>query len=396
MRLRDVVLKHSLGRRVLHHLDSTYRVEVNQRACLELTRALEDRAYIGAGRSLLDRLAARGLVEDGPGDGLVERTGSDLVSIEVEPIGRCNLDCKHCFVDFSRARMSGTLFAAVLAGAVRLGAVELTFNGGEPLLHPSTLDWLAQARAHGLRTQLFTNATMIDDGLAATLARAQVARVTVSLDGFEAAHDALRGPRAFARTTAGIRALVKAGVSVFTTTVIHPGNEGEVTALRAFCLGDLGVAGVRLSTIAPLGRARTAPELQLPAARLPAIYAEETARQAPAVDASGLLGCRAGVDKLYVSARGHVHGCHLFEGVAPPLGELSEHTLDEIYAGTQRRGGLFRAFSAQRLTRCQACPALADCRGGCRARAWQLTGDPWGPDAVSCQKRGLPPPAFPA
>lgn len=395
MRLRDAVLKRSLGRRALHHLNSTYHVEVNDRACAEIARALDDSSYIGPGRGLLDRLAARGMVAEGEHQGFVERGGSDLVSLEVEPIGRCNLTCRHCFVEPTKDRLSDGLFAALLSGAERLGAVELTFNGAEPLLHPRTLPWLTQARAIGLRTQLFTNGTLIDDALAVALAKTRVARVTISLDGFEQAHDALRGQGAFAKTTAGIRALLRAGVSVFTTTVVHPGNEAEVEALRKFCKADLGVAGVRLSTVAAMGRARSAPELQLSPEAFQELYRDERETQgSPLPKGDGLLSCHAGVDKLYVSARGQVFGCHLFEAVAAPLGDLASQTLPEIHARVaQSPGGtVLRTFALERLTGCQGCPALPECRGGCRARAWQITGDMWGADEVSCLKRGLAPP----
>lgn len=393
MQLRDAVLKRSLGRRVLHHLDSTYRVELNEKACTEIDRALEDAAYAGPGRALVDRLMRQGLITEGPHRGLHERSGAELVSMEVEPIGRCNLDCKHCFVTFSRQKMRDACFDAVLAGAVQLGAVELTFNGGEPLLHPQTLDWLERARAAGLRTQLFTNATLINAALALRLAASRVARVTVSLDGFEAEHDALRGRGAFRKTSAGIRAMVRAGVSVFTTTVVHPGNEARLRELEQFCRRDLGVAGVRLSTVAPLGRARQAPALQLPPQKMQALYADEVARAPGESSPPGPLPCHAGVDKLYVSAAGQVYGCHLFEG-SPPLGELPGQTLAEVYAAVQHAPSAvaLRAFSVERLAACRGCPALAACQGGCRARAQQLTGDLWGPDLVSCQKRGLTPP----
>lgn len=395
MRLRDAVLKRSLGRRVLHHLDSTYHVEVNDRACAEIARALDDSAYLGPGRGLLDRLAVRGMVAEGEHQGFVERKSSDLVSLEVEPIGHCNLTCRHCFVEPVKERMSDALYAAVLAGAEKLGAVELTFNGAEPLLHPRTVPWLTQARALGLRTQLFTNGTLIDDAVAVALAKARVARVTISLDGFEASHDALRGKGAFAKTTAGIRALLRAGVSVFTTTVVHPGNQAELEALQRFCRADLGVAGVRLSTVAPMGRARSAPELQLLPEAFQELYREEReARGGALPKGDGLLACHAGVDKLYVSARGLVYACHLFEGVATPLGNLADQALPEIHAGVaQSPGGtVLRTFAVDRLTGCLGCPALPECRGGCRARAWQITGDMWGADQVSCSKRGLAPP----
>ena len=397
MRLRGAVLKRSLGRDVLYHLDSTYQVEVNGAAHAAIETALANPEASGPGRGLVERLAARGLVEDAPFAPIPRREHSDLVHLEVEPMGRCNLACRHCFVKFSHAEMREVVFDAVLEGARALGAVELTLNGGEPLLHPRAVAWLRMAHQAGLRTQLFTNGTLVDDTLARSLVSARVARVTVSLDGFEASHDALRGKGAFGRAVAGIRALVAAGAAVHTTTVVHPGNTAEVEALRRYCLEDLRVRGVRLSTVAPMGRARSAPELQLPAPEFKAFYSAER-RGAPSTTAAcaGTLDCRAGTNKLFISAPGRVYGCHLFEAAAPPLGDLSREPLADVYASVGRRPGdePLRAFSTARLSRCGGCPALDECQGGCRARAWQLSGDMWGPDPVACQKRGVTPPAL--
>ena len=212
MRLRDAVLKHSLGRTFLHRLSSTYFVELNHRALEEIERSLSHPEVEGPGRALVDRLARQGLVEDGEFVGLPHRRGSDLISLEVEPVGSCNLACRHCFVHFTEATLSEEAFDALLNGAVVLGAVELTFNGGEPLLHPRCLDWIDQVRAHGIRTLLFTNGTLVTEKIAERLGRSGLARVTVSLDGFEAAHDAIRGAGSFDKTTRGIERLVKAGL----------------------------------------------------------------------------------------------------------------------------------------------------------------------------------------
>ncbi|GMU63095.1 MAG: hypothetical protein AMXMBFR34_48580 [Myxococcaceae bacterium] len=393
MRLRHAVVKRSLGRVCLHDLRSSYYAELNAAAVTALDDALAGRGEHVAAANILTKLRGRGLAEDGAYEPVPERSGSDLVSLEVEPIGTCNLECGHCFAGFSGAVMSDAVFEAVLRGAEELGAVELTFNGGEPLLHRKTLDWIDEASARGLRALLFTNATVVTERTAQRLAAAHVARVTVSLDGFEAAHDQLRGPGAFRKAEEGIGRLVAAGLTVYVTTAVHPGNRQEVDALHRHCREKLGVKGLRITTVAAMGRAAKRPELQLDAERFRAVYEKESPK-APR-ELGGRLPCNAGVDKLYVTARGEVHGCHLFDGVTAPLGLLPQESLTHVYRTlSERRGGaLLRRFEPQALTACQRCPAFATCAGGCRARAWQMTGDPMGVDPVSCQKFGFVAPA---
>ncbi|MHB8876456.1 MAG: radical SAM protein [Myxococcaceae bacterium] len=389
MRLRHAAVKRSLGRIFLHHLRSAYFVELNEHALGLLSAALKDPELEGPGRDMLLRLEARGMVEPGGLDALPERNASALVSIELEPAGRCNLECRHCFASFSDALMTQETFAEIIRGAKALGAIELTFNGGEALLHPQLLEWISTASAAGLRCLLFTNATLVTDKVAKALAAAAVARVTVSLDGFEKAHDALRGAGAFRRAVRGISRLVSAGVQVFVTTVVHPGNQAEVDALHAHCRQELRVAGVRVSTIAAMGRAAGRPELQLGQERFVSIYAKE--RERPPGAASGFLPCLAGVNKLYVTATGAVHACHLFAGLGAPLGELCRSPLESIYAAVPGAsyGKMLHTFSIDALRDCARCRSLAECQGGCRARAWIMSGEPHGPDPIACRKRGL-------
>lgn len=389
MRLRDAIVKRSGGRVFLHHLRSSYYVEVNDAALAALKASLENPPGDGPGRKLIEKLAAKGMLEEASFVPLAERNSSELVSLEIEPVGRCNLECGHCFVDFSDAMMTESTFQAVLQGAELLGAVELTFNGGEPLLNRRCIDWIEVAAGRGLRTLLFTNGTLVSAAAARRLAKGGLAKATVSLDGFETEHDALRGAGAWERATRGVQHLVAADIPVHVTTMVHPRNEPRLAEFHQWCRKTLGVTGVRVSTIAEMGRAAHRPDLQLRSERFQRVYREEPERR-PSTR-QGHLPCQAGIDKLYVSARGEVHGCHLFEGVAAPLGNLRQESLETIYAVLGRRpaGAMLRAFDVERLRDCAACPALEKCRGGCRARAWSMTGNGWGVDPVSCRKFGV-------
>ncbi|MBI4859179.1 MAG: radical SAM protein [Candidatus Riflebacteria bacterium] len=395
MRLRAVVIKRSVGRLKLFHLRSSYHVDLDERAISAIEGALSggDRGS-GTGLRLVERLERRGLVEDGEFEPIPRRAASDLVWLEVEPVGRCNLACRHCFARFSGVEMPESVFEAVLRGALELGAVEISFNGGEPLLHPACVEWIERASSEGLRTVLFTNGTTVSASVAARLAAARPARVNVSLDGFEEAHDALRGQGAYVLAVAGIRQLVAAGNRVFVTTVVHPGNEASLVEFRRFCKEQLGVLGLRVSTVSPMGRAAGEPSLLMEPGRVRDTYDalpdEHEIRDPP----PGLLPCLAGVDKLYVSAGGRVSGCHFFETVGQELGRLPERSLEQVYHSSRDRRScptLFD-FSLGALGDCLGCPAFGRCRGGCRARAWSITGDRAGPDPVSCHKWGVPVP----
>lgn len=385
MRIVDAVVKTSAGRTTIQPLVSPDFVRVNERALVEITRALSCPDTASPGWPLVERLAAKGLLAEGEPTPWERRDTSDLVSLEIEPVGACNLKCGHCFVEFTQRRMSPEVFEAALGGAQALGAVEMSFNGGEPLLHPRTLEYIERARSARLRVQLFTNATRVTPAVADRLADAGLAKVAVSLDGFAVSHDRLRGRHAFARAVAGLRLLTDRNVPVQVTVAVHAGNATEVDALVGTCREEWGVRWVRLSTIAPLGRAAARPDLS-PDAALFAQYRDPTACVSSPVD--GALPCLAGVDKLFVSAGGDVHGCHLFDA-APPLGRLSERTLEDIYrAPDGPTGRVLHHFEPITLDDCFCCPALDACRGGCRARAFRASGHLSAADPVACRTHG--------
>lgn len=382
MRLTDTIVKSSMGRLSLHHLKSAYWVEVNAASLAAIEDALLDGR--GRGGELLERLQRRGLVASQPFAPVPRRNASDVVTVEIEPISRCNLPCRHCFVRFSGTTMSEATFGAVLAGAQALGAVELAFNGGEPLLHDRCLDWIDRARAAELRVILFSNATRIDAARAERLARAGVAKVVVSLDGFQREHDALRGEGAFALAEAGIRHLTRAGVAVWITTLVHPGNHATVDALARHAVDELGARGVRRTTVMPLGRAAGRTELEVDDAQFDAVYGGTV--DCGAIRGEPMLPCAAGVDKLYVRADGGVYACHLFEQAGATLGSLADGSLPEIYCGPRAGGWPYRGFLPAELDGCVGCADLMRCAGGCRARAWLMTGDARGRDPSACRR----------
>ena len=78
------------------------------------------------------------------------------------------------------------------------------------------------------------NATLIDADLARRIAAARFRRVSVSMDGADAAtHDALRGEGNFSRALAGVNHLRAAGVKVQFNVTVTRANANQLDALAA-------------------------------------------------------------------------------------------------------------------------------------------------------------------
>ena len=239
----------------------------------------------------------------------------------------CNLECTHC-INASGPRnpwlrpMEAADVERHVDDAVRLGAREVYFTGGEPFLHPRLLDVLTFALAR-LPTTVLTNGTLITETVAdrlATLAGGSrySLEVRVSLDDPDReANDRVRGRGAHDRALRAIARLDRRGLpAILTATEIGPpapDGAGLYDRLRRLLL-DAGVAKPRIK-ILPV----------FPAGRMANGGAPPDAESLEGVDV-GLLQC---ADSRAVTADG-VYACPILAGLPPA--RLSEGKLDHAFA----------------------------------------------------------------
>jgi len=311
-----------------------------------------------------------------------------------ESTARCNLQCIHCRrleTDRSLDELRTGQFQGVLDSAATLGRPIVVFSGGEPLLRD---DWEALARhaaALSLPTALATNATMIDAALARRIVAAGFRRVSVSLDGADAAtHDTFRGRAgAFDRAVTGIDKLRAAGANVQINATIARHNIDQLDALLRLA-GEVRAVALHLFLLVPVGcgaRIGLSHQLdpdqyervlhwvcdrqevggiELKATCAPHYYRIAAQR---GMDTGRSRGCLAGVGVAFVSHVGEVFPC----GYLPvSCGSVRRDSLAEIW----RQSPVFAKLRDFSLLggKCGACGFRARC-GGCRARAFAATGD---------------------
>lgn len=320
-----------------------------------------------------------------------------------ESTARCNLACVHCRrLDVAEAAAKDDLtteeFRRVLDSAATLGGPVVVFSGGEPLLRDDWETLAAHAASLRLPTALATNGTLIDDALAGRIAAAEFRRVSVSLDGPDAAsHDAFRGVGgAFEAALAGIAALRRRDVPVQINATIAAHNAARLdelydlarsvgaVALHLFLLVPVG-CGVRIAEthqLAPAAYERVlnwlldrqqgggtpggGAVLELKATCAPHYYRLAAQR---GLDVGRSRGCLCGVSVVFVSHSGEVFPC----GYLPVhCGSVRRRALADIWRGSE----VFAALrDYDRLGgKCGRCEFGGVC-GGCRARAYALTGD---------------------
>src|SRR5579862_5237212 len=148
---------------------------------------------------------------------------------------RCDLACNHCSSRAGRARPDelSTAEALDLVDQIAdLGVLEVTLIGGEAYLRDDWTTIVAAIRGRGMEC------TMVTGGRGMTAERAREAKaaglqsVSVSIDGLEATHDALRGVKgSHAAALGGLRNLAREGVQVSANTQIGRRNRRELLPL---------------------------------------------------------------------------------------------------------------------------------------------------------------------
>jgi MoaA/NifB/PqqE/SkfB family radical SAM enzyme len=230
----------------------------------------------------------------------------------------CNLSCEHCFAAAlnrpGRKRMAVDDYARVAAEAMRLGAVNFSFQGGEPLVFEGLADIIGACRPQRNVISVTTNGTLLSEARVDELKRLGVDILTVSLDSsIPEEHDRFRGREgAFGAALAGIDRALAAGLHVTLGTVVtHDNLRGEgVRGLMELALDRR----LLLYFILPVraGRWRDHDEMMLTDEDVR--FIEDQTRRSPYLRTDfqanlGSYGCGAAKEILYLTPYGDVLVC---------------------------------------------------------------------------------------
>ncbi|MDR1335282.1 MAG: TIGR04133 family radical SAM/SPASM protein [Tannerella sp.] len=184
---------------------------------------------------------------------------------------RCNIACRHCGSDCravaSQPDMPVADFMNVIdqiTPHVHPNRTMIIFTGGEALVRNDIEACGRELYRRGFPWGLVTNGLALTRRRLDSLLAAGLHSITVSLDGFEEAHNWLRRhPQSYTRALNAVRMLAGEKQIVWdTVTCVNRKNIGELPAFRDFLI-DTGVKRWRIFTVFPVGRAAGVPELQL-------------------------------------------------------------------------------------------------------------------------------------
>src|SRR5438477_632175 len=273
-------------------------------------------------------------------------------------------------------------------------------TGGEPLLRRDILEIVRRAAERGLWVVVGTNGVRITENVARRLAEAGARGLSLSLDALDPdRHDRFRKVRgAWRNTVEGAEILKRIGLPFIVQTTTGSHNLGELDAIADFAHDRLAATVWNLYFLVPTGRGQFVSDIS------PAQYDEVlaslyriqrkydrrmlvNAKCAPhyiktalehAVSSTdpkfrtyseGAGGCPAGTHYMGIRPNGDVTPCPYLPVFA---GNLRRAALTELWTSSELFTGIRRRASLG--GRCGACEMNAHC-GGCRARAYGMTGD---------------------
>lgn len=186
---------------------------------------------------------------------------------------RCNVACRHCgsdcHVSASQPDMPVEDFLKVIdmiTPHVNPHKVMIVFTGGEALVRKDLEICGKELYNRGYPWGIVSNGLLLTRERLDSLLAAGLRSATISLDGFEEAHNWLRRhPRSFEQAVNAICLLAEVPENEITWDVVTCVNQHNFKDLLLFkrFLIEMGVRRWRIFTIFPVGRAAEVPELQL-------------------------------------------------------------------------------------------------------------------------------------
>jgi radical SAM protein with 4Fe4S-binding SPASM domain len=340
--------------------------------------------------------------------------------------GKCNFNCLHCFNAKDNAPIMDEFAweqcVSFIGQLDACGVKNVTFTGGEPMLHPRFMDAVREVARRGMEVaEITTNGSFITPEVLDAFDGIGVKPlIKISFDGL-GHHDWFRGEDGAEERTLGvIRLLLERGFIVRAQMNFHKGNMNTVLPTLKY-LDAMGVQELRLIRTSESPRWKANGEgLCVPlsewydaalrfareyiAARprmsldiwhvLHIVPARKLYHMRPIVVGDhyrdSLPVCRGNRGMIAVTPSGEIVPCNQISGQAQKLGDrfgnVHETPLRELLC----EGAYIDAVTAdvgrlrQKNEKCQTCAYWEMCAGGCRACGYLLNGGYLAYDPIKC------------
>ncbi|KQN57967.1 pyrroloquinoline quinone biosynthesis protein PqqE [Erwinia sp. Leaf53] len=319
---------------------------------------------------------------------------------------RCPLQCPYCSNPLDFAQQEKELTTAqwieVFKQARAMGAVQIGFSGGEPLVRKDLPELIRAARDLGFYTNLITSGIGLTQKKIDAFAEAGLDHIQISFQASdETLNAALAGSKkAFQQKLEMAKAVKAHGYPMVLNFVLHRHNIDQIDRIIELCI-ELEADDVELATCQFYGWAQLNREGLLPTRdqleRAEAVVHRYREKMAASDNLANLLfvtpdyyeerpkGCMGGWGAIFLSVtpEGTALPCHSARQLPVQFPSVLEQSLDDIW---------FNSFGFNRYRGfdwmpepCRSCSEKEKDFGGCRCQAFMLTGNADNADPV-CSK----------
>ena len=296
---------------------------------------------------------------------------------------RCNLNCLHCGSDCRTTSNIQDMplgdFLSVLEDVRSLmdpSQILVVTTGGEPLVRKDICVCGSAIREMGFHWGMVSNGMLLDEKMCNQLLDAGLETIAISLDGFEDAHNWLRGNKnSFSMAERAIKVLVNKRITWDVISCVNQKNFDCLDTFKQYLI-DLGVRDWRIFTIVPMGRAAINDDLQLCNDQFSnlmnfIVKVRNEGKIHLSYGCEGFLGdyewkvrdypyfCQAGINVASVLADGSISGC---------LSIRSQYHQGNIYRDKftdvwNKKFMLYRNRNWMRIDKCASCDMWNYCMG---------------------------------
>ena len=316
---------------------------------------------------------------------------------------RCPLQCPYCSNPVEIAKYNDELstedWLRVLQQARKMGATQLGFSGGEPLVRRDLEDLISEARRLGYYTNLITSGVGMDEDRVKAFKQAGLDHIQISFQASnEELNNYLGGTKSFQHKQNMARVVKQYEYPMVLNIVLHRQNIDQIRDILDMTV-ELKADYVELASTQYYGWSRVNIEQLLPT-RAQLEQAEIVAReyQQKMKDRMKIIyvipdyfenrpkACMNGWGSIFltIAPDGSALPCHAaaqLPGLEFP--NVRNHSIEHIWNESDAFNK-FRGFDWMQEP-CRSCPEKEKDFGGCRCQAYMLTGDATNADPV-CDK----------
>jgi pyrroloquinoline quinone biosynthesis protein E len=316
---------------------------------------------------------------------------------------RCPLQCPYCSNPVEIAQIKDELdtntWKRVMTEARKLGAVQLGFSGGEPLVREDLIELVAEGRRLGYYTNLITSGIGLTTDKVAALKQAGLDHIQVSFQASSAElNDLIAGSnKAFSQKIAMAKEIKRQGYPMVLNFVLHRQNIEQVDRILDLAV-ELQADYVELANTQYYGwafhnRAELLPSRQQlqDAEAVVQHYRDKIGARmkiifvVPDYYENRPKRCMNGWGTIFltVTPDGTALPCHSARQLPLQFPNVRDWSVADIWQGSPG----FNAFRGDDWMGepCRSCPEKEKDLGGCRCQAFMLTGDSANADPV-CDK----------